>query len=542
MKSIKFLIFALALVCGLASCNGWLREQQPNESKLSDFFISKDAAKQAVVGCYVPMTWNLGSTYCNEWLIGDVASDDAIKGGEYLKDMADAYDICKFQVVSSNALLDNFYNAQFIGISRCNQALESIAAMDLPGDMTETDRAQMLGEAKFLRAFYYFRLVRLFGGVPMPLSPVVSSDDWKMPRSTSDEVYAQIIFDLEDAQAVLPLQSEYAADDLGRVSKGAAEALLMKVNLYRKNYSEVLKWGKSIIASNEYSLVSDYFSQFLLENEWSSESVFEINYVTDMYSDYGGFGFTRGTFTQIMMRPRSANVGGVSGWGYDRPTWDLYAEFEEGDPRRDWTILEQKPSEVENETAEIQYANYFYNRKYQMESYPVSSEAAAKGLRFEFPDLSHASRAGLNWKEIRYADVLLMYAEAAIESGTELATAKEYINAIRHRASASLPEVEATREALRHERRVELAMEGHRWFDLCRWGIAKETMNGYRQKFRLDNWDALVSEYPFISSIDKSHFERLDGDDMCEFQDYHVLMPIPQEQIRLARLEQNVGY
>ncbi len=542
MKSIKFSIIALALVCGLASCNGWLSEQQPNESKLSDFFISKDAAKQAVVGCYVPMTWNLGSTYCNEWLIGDVASDDAIKGGEYLKDMADAYDICKFQVVSSNALLDNYYNAQFIGISRCNQALESIAAMPLPDDMTETDRAQMLGEAKFLRAFYYFRLVRLFGGVPMPLSPVVSSEDWKMPRSTSDEVYAQIISDLEDAQALLPLQSEYSSDDLGRVSKGAAEALLMKVNLYRKNYSEVLKWGKLITASGEYSLVPDYFSQFLIENEWSRESVFEINYVTDMYSDYGGFGFTRGTFTQIMMRPRSANVGGVSGWGYDRPTWDLYAEFEEGDPRRGWTILEQLPSEVENETAEIQYANYFYNRKYQMESYPASAEATSKGLRFEFPDLSHASRAGLNWKEIRYADVLLMYAEAAIESGTELATAKEYINAIRHRASASLPEVEATREALRHERRVELAMEGHRWFDLCRWGIAKETMNAYRQKFRLDNWDALASEYPFISSIDKSHFELLDGDDMCEFQDHHVLMPIPQEQIRLAGLDQNEGY
>ncbi len=542
MKSIKFTILALALVCGLASCNDWLKEQQPNESKLSDFFISKDAAKQAVVGCYVPMTWNLGSTYCNEWLIGDIASDDAIKGGEYLKDMADAFDICKFQVVSSNSLLDAFYNAQYIGISRCNQALESIGAMVLPDDMTETERAQMLGEAKFLRAFYYFRLVRLFGGVPMPLVPVVSSEDWKMQRSSSDEVYAQILTDLQDAEAVLPLRSEYSADDLGRVTKGAAEALLMKVNLYLKNYSEVLRWGKLITASGEYSLVPDYFSQFLLENEWSEESVFEINYVTDMYSDYGGFGFTRGSFTQIMMRPRSANVGGVSGWGYDRPTWDLYAEFESGDPRRDWTILEQLPTEVENETAEIHYANYFYNRKYQMESYPASAEAAAKGLRFEFPDLTHASRAGLNWKEIRYADVLLMYAEAAIESGTELATAKEYINSIRHRASASLPEVEATREALRHERRVELAMEGHRWFDLCRWGIAKETMNAYRQKFRLSNWDALVKDYPFISGIDKSHFELLDGDDMCEFQDYHVLMPIPQEQIRLAGLEQNEGY
>ena len=542
MKSIKFTIFALALVCGLSSCNGWLKEQQPNESRLSDFFISKDAAKQAVVGCYVPMTWNLGGTYCNEWLIGDIASDDAIKGGEYLKDMSDSFDICKFQVVPSNGLLDAFYNAQYIGIARCNQAMESIYDMTLPEDMTETERSQMLGEVEFLRAFYYFRLVRLFGGVPMPLSPVVSSDDWKMQRSSADEVYDQIIFDLETAEAVLPLRSEYASDDLGRATKGAAEALLMKVNLYRKNYSEVLRWGKLITASGEYSLVPDYFSQFLLENEWSSESVFEINYATDMYSDYGGFGFTRGTFTQIMMRPRSALVGGVSGWGYDRPTWDLYAEFEDGDPRRDWTILEQLPSEVENETAEIHYADYFYNRKYQMETYPVSETAAAKGLRFDLPELSHASRAGLNWKEIRYADVLLMYAEAAIESGTELATAKEYINSVRHRASASLPEVEATREALRHERRVELAMEGHRWFDLCRWGIAKETMNAYRQKFRLSNWDSLVSEYPFISTIDKSHFELLDGDDMCEFQDYHVLMPIHQEQIRLAGLEQNEGY
>ena len=542
MKAIKFSICALALAACLTSCNDWLKAPQPNESKLSDFFISKDAAKQAVVGCYVPMTWNLGGTYCNEWLIGDVASDDAIKGGEYLKDMSDAYDICKFQVVSSNGVLESYYNAQFIGISRCNQALESIAAMELPEDMTETDRAQFLGEARFLRAFYYFRLVRLFGGVPMPLSPVVNSENWKMQRSTADEVYAQIISDLEAAEGVLPLQSEYTADDLGRASKGAAEALLMKVNLYRKNYSEVLKWGKTLIASKEYSLVPDYFSQFLLENEWSEESVFEINYVTDMYSDYGGFGYTRGTFTQIMMRPRSALVGGVSGWGYDRPTWDLYAEFESGDPRRDWTILEQLPSEVENETAEIHYADYFYNRKYQMETYPASAEATAKGLRFDLPDLSHASRAGLNWKEIRYADVLLMYAEAAIESGTDLSTAKTYINEIRHRASASLPEVEATREALRHERRVELAMEGHRWFDLCRWGIVKETMNAYREKFRISRWDSLKTEYPFISTIDKTHFELLDGDDMCEFQDYHALMPIPQEEVRLAGLEQNPGY
>lgn len=539
---LRYLIYALTLGLCLTSCNKWLREEQPNESKLGDFFVTRSAAEQAVNGCYVPMTWNLGGTYCNEWLIGDIASDDAIKGGEYLKDMPAAFDICKFQVVPSNGLLEAFYNAQFIGIGRCNQAIASIREMTLPEDMTETDRSRFIAEARFMRAFYYFRLVRLFGGVPYTTEPILDSRDWKKQRESAEKIYGLIISDLESAEAVLPKCDEYAATELGRATKGAADALLMKVNLYRKNFDEVLKWGKSIIGSGKYDLAPDYFSQFLPENEWNIESVFEINYVEDMYSDYGGFGFTRGTFSTVMMRPRSAKVGGVSGWGYDRPTWDLYAEYEIGDPRRDWTILQQLPSEVENETAEIQYANYFYNRKYQQEQYPASAEAVAKGLRFDFPELGHPSRAGLNWKEIRYADVLLMYAEAAIESGKELDLAKTYINKVRHRASASLPEVEATRESLRHERRVELAMEGHRWFDLCRWGIAKETMNAYREKFKIANWSSLKAEYPFISGIDASRFELLDGDDMNEFKDCHYLMPIPQEEVRIAGLEQNPGY
>lgn len=540
---LRNIISALSLgALSLVSCSKWLKEEQPNESKLSDFFITRSAAEQAVNGCYVPMSWNYGSTYCNEWLIGDVASDDAIKGGEYLKDMAPAFDICKFQVVPSNLLLENFYNAQFIGIARCNQAIASISEMDLPSDMTEGDSSRFIAEARFMRAFYYFRLVRLFGGVPYTTEPILDSNDWKKQRESADRIYELVISDLEAAEPALPLRSAYSAADLGRATKGAADALLMKVNLYRKNYDEVLRWGKVITGSGEYDLCPDYFSQFLPENEWSVESVFEINYVTDMYSDYGGFGFTRGTFTTIMMRPRSAKVGGVAGWGYDRPTWDLYAEYESGDPRREWTIIEQLPSEVENETAEAHYANYFYNRKYQEEKYPASAEATVKGLRYDLPELSHQSRASLNWKEIRYADVLLMYAEAAIEKGVELDVAKRYINDIRHRASSSLPEVEATRESLRHERRVELTMEGHRWFDLCRWGIAKETMNAYREKFRIANWDALTAEYPFVSGIDITKFELLDGDDMNEFKDHNVLMPIPQEEVRLAGLQQNEGY
>lgn len=521
---IRYILSACLVAAGLSSCQDWLTEEQPNQQDLKDFFTSGAAAIQTVNACYVPLTWDLNTVYYNEWWVGDIASDDAVKGGQNDTDMADAYDIENFKTVASNNILLSYYRAQYKGIARCNVALKYIPEMSLQEDMDEPLRQRLLAEAKFLRAYYYFRLVRMFGGVPRPTDPVMSADRWKMPRETADAVYELILQDLADAEAVLPLRSQYAPEELGRATKGAAQAMLMKVNLYLKKYDEVLAWGKKIIpldgAKGEYDLCQDFLSQFRVSGENSQESVFEVQYDEDMYSDYGGDGFTRGNFTVILTRPRTPNLGGVPGWGFNHPSQDLYEEFEAGDPRREWTIVTPTDAEIQTPTQEIYYGNRYVSRKYLHEADANTSE-----YRFQFLELAHDSRAPLNRKEIRYADVLLMYAEACIESGQETDKALAYINKIRGRVGLT-PAGAATREVLRHERRVELAMEGHRWFDLVRWGIAKQTMMDYREKYKTGKSNTTT-----------------EGDAMADFiEGKHELMPIPQEEVRLGGLAQNPGY
>jgi len=535
----RYLLAGLLPLLFAASCSDWLTEERPNSQTLGDFFISGEAAEMAVNGCYTPLCWEYHNCYFNEWFIGDVTSDDSLAGGEFPNENSDAYDMENFKTVPSNMLLQEFWRMQYIGIARCNEAIRSITGMS-PDYIDEELRTSLVAEAKFLRAYYYFRLVRVFGGVPLPLDPVTSSDRWKMPRESAEKVYAQIISDLEAAEKVLPLRTEWAADDLGRATKGAAQAMLMKVNLYLKNYPKVLEWGKLIIGSNQYDLVPDFHKQFLLSGEWSIESVFEVQYIKEGMSDYQQFQ-QFGNFTPHMTRSRSEkgnlcgymSVNGIGektwtiakGWGYNKPSQDLYDEFEPGDPRRDWTIVVPTDDEISNPVVEIHYGNRNLSRKYMWENETNDTDGR---FRFDCPLLDGGTpmRCPLNRKEIRYADVLLMYAEAAIESGEseELGKAKEYIDRVRGRVGLS--GVEPTREALRHERRVELAMEGHRWFDLVRWGIAGETMRKYRTKYSTAAGGATT-----------------EGDAMSDFiEGKHELMPIPQEEVRLGGYTQNPGY
>lgn len=499
----------VAVATLLTGCNDWLREDGPGKTELDDFFTSGQTALQAVNAAYYPMAWEYNNTYYSEWFVGDIASDDAVKGGQNLTDMADAYDIENFKTVASNTLLLDYYRAQYQGISRCNFALTYIPTLELDEAMDEAMRNRYVGEVKFLRAFYYFRLVRMYGGVPLVDFVIDSSEGWKQPRATAEQVYDFILKELKEAEALLVEKSKMTAEELGRVTKGAAQALLMKVYLYCGNYSEAKHWGEKIITSGEYSLNANYMDNFYLSGENGPESVFEIQYAEDPTSDYGeGNGFTRGTFTVILTRSRSTVLcGGNAGWGFNKPSQDLYNEYEEGDPRRDFTIINPTDAQIETPAQEIYLGSRYMSRKYALQDVDGSYIA-----------LSHATRAPINRKEIRYSDVLLMYAEALIEMG-DTSGAKTYIDMVRARVGLA-PIAEATREALRHERRVELAMEGHRWFDLCRWGIAGKTMNAYKAKYSAN-----------------------EGAEMADFvEGKHELMPIPSEEVRLGGLEQNNGY
>lgn len=540
------IIFCVLITVFSTACNDWLTETPPAQTDVDDYFTSGKTALATVNGAYVPLAWEYNGTFYSEWFIGDVVSDDALKGGQNLSDMASVYDMENFKTIANNDLLLEFYRAQYQGIGRCNLALQEIPQMDLDSLMTQDVQNRFIGELKFLRAMYYFRLVRVFGGVPKVDFVVASSDKWTQPRASAEDIYSFIIKDLEDANKMLWTKSEYrdryVSDeekkndpDLGRVTKGAAQAMLLKTNLYIREYAEAKRWGDSIIGSAEYTLLPEYKDNFSLSGENGAESVFEIQYADDPTGDYGqGNGFTRGTFTVILTRSRSAKLG--SGWGFNKPTKNLLDEFEANDPRAEVAILD--PGDlIENEDQEIYLGSKYLNRKYGFYSDNLSPIS-----------LSHDTRAPLNNKVIRYADVLLMYAEACVETN-DLSAAKAALNEVRARARGSeatllpdFPDYQCNlwddvqkkyvnrqcadnqadlRQAIRHERRVELAMEGHRWFDICRWEIAKEVMDAYKQT---ESEDA------------RSH--------MSEFvKGKHELFPIPSKEIELNPvMEQNWGY
>lgn len=530
---------AIAATLALTSCNDWLTDDTPGTTKLEEAFTSLDVATETANAAYVPLMWEYsGTTYYPEWFIGDVVSDDALKGGQYIQDMAAVRDMENFKTTTNNELLLCFYRAQWQGIARANLAIQEIPNTRVKeGEEATLDR--LVGEAKFLRAYYYFRLARVFGGMPLVDYVVDSSEKWQQTRSTLDETYAFIIKDLEAAEAFLPLKSKYQAADLGRATKGAAQAMLLKANLYRAGflaqagkddeakqcYEAAKQWGKKVVDSHEYDLDSKYFTNFLLKGENDKESVFEIQYVEDPMSDYGeGEGFSRGTFTLILQRSRSKHFG-QAGWGFNKPTENLFREYEPGDPRRDETIWRPADGEMDTPAQETYLGDSLCNRKYAM-----YTDGPNGGLY----KLTHDSRGPLNNKQIRYSDVLLMYAEACCETG-DLSTAKQMLNLVRSRAglaafpyTAKIQGKEVTwqdnqadlRQAIRHERRVELAMEGHRWFDLCRWGIAKETMDAY-----------IAGETP-EAQAESAPFEK----------GKHEFFPIPSKEIEISGIAQNPKY
>lgn len=532
MKTLKYYIFALLLV--FTGCRDYLTEIEPGTTLLNDFFTSTAAAKQNVTGCYVPLMWEYNNTYLSEWFIGDIVSDDALKGGGSTSDMADAYDMENWRTTSQNTLLLDFYRAQYQGIARCNLAIKYITNMEIGTDsiFTPTMKNNLLGEAHYLRAYYYFRLVRVFAGVPITTEVIDNSDNWGVPRASTEQVYNLILEDLIKANYMLPVRSAMKAEDLGRATKGAAQAMLLKVNLYMASpywnkqltedattyYAAAKQWGDSIIASGEYSLCPNYEDNFTLAGENGQESVFEIQYMEVPWGDYGeGFGFTAGSFTQILTRSRSSLIGG--GWGFNHPTQNLYDEFEPSDIRRDVAILNPVDSLIETPSVEIYLGSRYLNNKYGMYRDP-----ADQGGGYGKWSL-HATRGPLNNRQIRYADVLLMYAEAALGAGDE-ATARTYINKVRQRVGLA-DVATADNATLRHERRVELAMEGHRWFDLVRW----EGVAGNGLKAHMDAYKATESAEA------QSHIQEF-------VAGKHEIFPIPQEEIQLnpTEMKQNNGY
>lgn len=486
MKFIKYITVLSVLLSSVLACTEYV-DYDPIENyeiTADVYFGSAGDYEAAVIGTYDPLQW----MYLNI-LIGDIASDNSLCGGESATDVIGLQQIDDMTHNPNNDNLTSIWKWCYEGINRANYLEENKENIDFDR------KAALYGEVYFLRAYYYFELVKFFGGVPLfTESRLTAGDSGTLQRASAAEVYAQIETDLNNAISVLPS----TPSQKGRITVHAANALLGKVYLYQNKFTEAANQFENVIGV--FGLVSNYGDQFLKNGENGSESVFEVQHTNT--SEWYDWGFvpqgTEGNFGIIHNGPRGfSGPTYASGWSFNVPTADLYESFQEGDTRKDVSILDMVA--FSDETGASYSEGYehtgYYNNKY----IPRGGES---GAQIELNYLT-------NYRSIRYADVLLMAAEANNRSGDDV-DAQLYLNMVRRRAFGDTEhDITSTgsslTEAIWAERNFELAMEGHRFFDLVRTGKAAEKIDG------------------FVAGK-------------------HELFPIPQQEIDISDLEQNPGY
>jgi len=392
-----------------------------------------------------------------------MASDDAIAGGGNPGDWIDARFIDQFTYLNTNPYLDNFWEYYYDGIARANNLLYYVPSID----MDEDYKAQILAEARFLRAYFYFNLVNVYGEIPLRINPLLDQDDIYVSKTSVANVYAQIETDLIAAKNSLPRKR--VERETGHVTRGAAWGLLAKTYLYQQKWTLALEAADSVIAMDQYELQPVYKNNFIDSTQNNKESIFEIQHI----SRQAGLGnFMSQYFTPF----------DFGGYGVNLPTQDFVDEFETAtdeeifDPRLRYTVVLKDEPWINGEVYDPAWSVTGFISRKQVQPLsvgPVNSDGA------------------LNYVYMRFADVLLMRAEALNELN-RTTEALVPLNQVRKRAResylydqdlpgfgavpAGLLEDETTtdqvalRAAIRHERRVELGFEFHRFFDLMRYG------------------------------------------------------------------------
>ena len=503
MKNIQIKILGLVLlIATLTSCKKWIDYNPRDEFLITelDYLKSESDYRTMAVSVYTPIQW------LNQAVpVGDIASDNAVSGGENASDVLSLQQMDDYTLTPVNSTLTELWQAAYEGINRANY-MHQYKDKNKSGETIDfAGKDALYGEVYFLRAYYYFHLVKFFGDVPLFTEKRLEQSDSKtLQRTAKEEVYKQIETDLKNAITVLPaVQSQK-----GRVTKYAAQALLGKVLLYENKFNEAAPILESIITSNSFSLVSNFGSIFLATGENGPESVFEIQYSnTSPYYNWGGV--TRGQGNHSVQQCGIRGLNGSSdmpyaaGWSTNLPTQNLASAYTAGDKRKDVTVLNIEAYKTANPSFGITYqvAPYkntgLYNQKYLPRKGETSGQVELNYLN--------------NFRTIRYAEVLLMAAEAFNRSSSPDDTkAKTYLNLVRQRAFGdNAHDISASGNALKQaiwdERRLELAMEGDRFFDLVRTGQAATKITGF--------------------ATNKSE-----------------VFPIPQIEIDISGIKQNNGY
>ena len=445
--SISALMGMMILAVAFSSCDDDL-DVDPRDTKSEDDVLNDPAnAIQLVNGVYNKLlSYNM---YSFSWIgITSITSDDADKGSTLSDSGSDKHKMDALTFEASDISFDDVWRGRYDGIYRTNNALKYFEQLSI--DQTLKDR--LTGEVKFLRALWYFDLVRCFGGVPVVTEYIDPNDTETVnavvfTRKSKEEVYAQIEADLTDAISKLPLKSAYTAQDLGRATQGAAQALLAKVYLYQQKYDQAYAMAGEVINSGQYGLIDDYAQVWRETGENKEESIFEVQAEATLgITDYTNVQGPRGTPDL--------------GWGFNTPSQNLVNAYEAADVRKEGTILFVPSTLWDGFQAPTTWNNPRYNYKAYQSS--IAETWNGKGT------------TGKNLRILKYSDILLIRAEAGFHIGM-IPEAVDRINEIRLRANLGAVTT-VTLQSILKERRLEMAMEHDRWFDIVRTGQGVSAM------------------------------------------------------------------
>lgn len=462
-----YIILALFVATSLAACSDFLEEDARGQQNLDNYFQSEADAEYFLTGCYNAITYHGWWQVENFWILTDMCSDDLWMGNT-TQDQSGYISLAHYQGVGqSNGTISNFWQYRYKGILRCNIAIERIPQANI---LDEVKKNRLVAEAKFLRAYFYFELVKNFGGVPIIDGFLMPDKVSGITRSSAEEVYRLVEKDLTEAAVVLPQRSAYSENDMGRATRGAALGLLGKAQLYQGKFAEAKVTLNTVISEGQYRLMDDFGKVWNIDYENNEESLFEVQNRYDAGYDLGGS-------LSIVTGNRSG--GDQDGWAWGLPTANLENAFREmGDTERlKWTIIKNGDKEIagEDNFEDLVKAQGDQNKDGSYCVDPSKHKSARINRKFYLPLAKRPAnynqpKVPLNHIILRYADVLLMYAEACNETNDDV-SARKYLNQVRNRVH--LAEVTAggtaLRDAIHAERRLELACENHRIYDIRRW-------------------------------------------------------------------------
>jgi len=546
------LIVLIATMAALVSCDvvgndDFLDRHQVDQPSPANFFVDEASARQAVVAAYRPWARGSANMYQRDFqIMFDGMSDDAY----WRPSRAASIQQSNWNINSDHSVIGSYWQQVYRSVNASNYAIENIPIL-LDKGLEQEQLDPYIAEARFIRGFSYLFLVNFFGEVPLVVKPLNSFEEFSQPRASVEKVFEQIIADFTFAREHLP--ESWPSAQTGSATKATAAAYLAKAHLYDENFpaaEEAARTAIDIAEASGYHLVDDYMSIFDIDNEANPELLFYISFM-DNDPDQGSNDVVQKIARDVP--PELVHIWGFAGWGYHLPQRDLYDAYEDGDPRRAYTIFAPGDDfgtytsgtpftythQTYNENGELETYERTYNQGDTVE-YDYRWSETGLNVRKGIYNLGHLANerwAGLDVPLMRMADLYLILAEALAEQGDP--EALDWVNQVRARGSVNMPPKTTADgdlvDLVRHERRVELGMEGHRLWDLVRWREVKNVFGDGRQVKR-----HFFSDYLPADDLNS----RFANPDLDNYPGDLVLFPIPQDEIdQNSNInDQNPGY